>query len=889
MPAAKPALQAGDAIISIDAKFAFNKTQNELANMLRSAGVRIMMQVARQSEIRAALWVPDGGKSNNFTVSRMEQHERDAAAAAQAASGDPEDRRGSGSGSGSAKHTSKLPKTKATGIPRPGSAGSSSSSSSSSSKARRPAKSAPSTPSNERKAAAGVAAAAANRWDAFDNGSNTNDGGGGEDSSGLDDRGSAASDYGAYDGGDDMGRRRSGSTRSTGSSSTRGNTSVQKTKSVPSLFDPVGTPGMSSSLTGYDDWRVATASDDNSPPKRSGGVAGAASEPSIQRAAFDTGSSTSPIVGFDQAGRSSPTNFGEVSSANLGSAPKGFAVIPVRASPRKKGGGSNLGRSASLHELSRAMSTPTNTYGFVESCVDITAANNPNELPFRKLDNMDYTIDFKTRVNEGTKQLAPMVHEPYVDPAQMRKQTSWHEQLKGSSPSKSNTSASLSPSHKSRSNTSSPSTPRRALNGGAGAGSASAGGTPQQRVPISRRPRARSFGDPTNTRSRSRSAGATNLPQPKSLIKPPSVSASRHGGSGKVTVSGGRKGGGGGSSTADGGGGPTEAEIAAIRDIMASTIPRHTNAGAAAAGGIAGGRGGGSNHIYAPGANVKSFTAADDLASSPTASAKPTLMSKLAASSPASASKGHLTHQKTDLYSDGEGDSVMIDWGQSGSSKGKSKSKGKGKGKGKGNGGSNGAKVAGFGSQGAANKGKSAGSASKYFRKESGSAAAAADAQPRVSAQSASASSPVGSRPRSSTMDFKDLISRLELLMKKGQKVLATYESLQEERKAMANCAAEQTAPGTPNLVAEAEATMAAGVFPEHKLCRGVFGKMGGVVDLGTLGSSGPQVGVFVCPTFPRHLLSCALFYSLSVPFVIRVFFFFFFFFFLLTNILARV
>ena len=79
--------------------------------------------------------------------------------------------------------------------------------------------------------------------------------------------------------------------------------------------------------------------------------------------------------------------------------------------------------------------------------------------------------------------------------------------------------------------------------------------------------------------------------------------------------------------------------------------------------------------------------------------------------------------------------------------------------------------------------------------------------------------------------------------MNKGQKVLATFESLQEERKAMADYAVQNAALGAANnLVAEAETTLAGGVFPEHRLCRGVFGKMGAVVDLGTLGSSGPQV-----------------------------------------------
>lgn len=58
----------------------------------------------------------------------------------------------------------------------------------------------------------------------------------------------------------------------------------------------------------------------------------------------------------------------------------------------------------------------------------------------------------------------------------------------------------------------------------------------------------------------------------------------------------------------------------------------------------------------------------------------------------------------------------------------------------------------------------------------------------------------------------------------------------------MADFAAQDAPPGALNLVADSEAMLASGVFPEHKLCRGVFGKMGDVVDLGTLGDSGPQV-----------------------------------------------
>lgn len=437
-----------------------------------------------------------------------------------------------------------------------------------------------------------------------------------------------------------------------------------------------------------------------------------------------------------------------------GGAPKGYAVIPIRAKKSSGASGSSkIGRSASNHELKRAASNQTNQYEYVDAAIDVNAANNPNELPFRKLDKVDYAIDFKTRVNEGTTQLAPMIHEPYVDPAQLRKHTSWHEQLKGSGKSTSTSKTSPSPttSRRSQSNASSPTRPFRTP-------PSSGNGTPQ-RVPISRRPRARSFGDPSNakTRGRSQSAGESRLPQPKSAM-PPSL---RGGGGG-----GGRRGNPAGPHVRAGGGsgGPTEAEIAAIRDVLAATIPQHTNAGAAS--GISGGSGGARNGTIASGA--QSFTTAGDLASEYSI---PTNLPVSRVDAPKDASFAQRNAQSSagpleaDLYSDGEGDSISIDWGKrggvGGSGGGGSSRKGKAKSS---TGGSNksGGKYpsVGVGARGSARGGAAttpAGDAANEYALPSSS----------LPSQASSASS----RPRSNTMDFRDLIVKLEGLMKTGQKV----------------------------------------------------------------------------------------------------------------------
>lgn len=471
-------------------------------------------------------------------------------------------------------------------------------------------------------------------------------------------------------------------------------------------------------------------------------------------------------------------------------APKGFAAIPardsdsIRSSSTKTSSRSSrfkdakISRSASNHELKSALSHPNQ---YVDAAIDVMAANNPNELPFRKMDKVDYSIDFKTRNRGGSKQLAPVTHEPYVDPAQLTKQTSWHAQLNmsGSKPSK--TSSSTPPT--------TPSRPSRAVSG-----ARSTAGTPQrqQRVPISRRPRARSFGDPSlssGRRSRSSSAGESRLPQPTSFdnqflhISPPR--AKQHAASTKPAVK-------------DDKDGPTEAEIDAIRNVLATTIPQHTTMSTHAAPEAVAAAAATQASAAESGTNDHTIIAADKVVGG----------LRVGATGSAPNTPGRL-HKREMAKQEQAG---KPRWDKSPASVRKMSSSPAKK------------------YPGGIGGGSPAG----------GGAAVGAAAGAAVLSSPASSSSARMDEHNDGHLDFKALVGLLEQRMIKGQTMLSTFETMAAEREGLSQQASNIF--GSSNLVADAEATLAAGVFPEQKVCQNVFGQSGTLVDLEVLVDSGPQV-----------------------------------------------